>query len=345
MRRDTLFDLASLTKVVATLPVVLWLAEQGEVALEDGVARFLPGFRGEGRESVTIRHLLAHTSGLPADVPLWRRHDDPAEIRRAVLRAGLEHPPGRRVLYSDVGFMLLGHVVEAVTAASLDVGVAELVTGPLGMTRTGFLPNAARRSAAAATERQPDGTALTGVVHDENARALGGVAGHAGLFAPIDDLARYLEGAWLGPAEGFLSRASRRAAGRIQTAGLRGRRGLGWVLRGDAADFLGRRWPPGSLSHTGFTGTCLACDPASGAWAILLTNDVHFGRDRGVIRGVREAVYDACGSRFDPSQPPPGRPATAPAPGSRFDPSRPPPPGRPATAPAPGYPVKPSGGP
>ncbi|HEV2452263.1 MAG TPA: serine hydrolase domain-containing protein [Streptosporangiaceae bacterium] len=299
MRRDTVFDVASLTKVVATLPAVLRLASLGEIALEDRVVRFLPCFHGEGRELVTVRHLLAHTSGLPAEVPYWRRCDGPEEIRRAIPRTALTHPPGRRVIYSDVGFLLLGLLVEAITAASLDVSVAELVTGPLEMTRTGFRVDAAGVSIAA-TELQPDGSALTGVVHDENARALGGVAGHAGLFAPAGDLARYLERAWLGPAGEFLSAASRRTATRLQTDGLGGRRGLGWVLRGDAADFLGRRWPRGSLSHTGFTGTCLAGDPASGAWAVLLTNDIHYGRGRGVIQGVREAVFDAWADRFGP---------------------------------------------
>jgi CubicO group peptidase (beta-lactamase class C family) len=162
------------------------------------------------------------------------------------------------------------------------------------MTKTGFIPNAAS-GGAAATEPQPDGTALAAVVHDENARFLGGVAGHAGLFAPVDDLVRYLELAWL--SGDYLSPAARLEAGRLQTEGLGGRRGLGWMLRGDPADFLGTRWPASSLSHTGFTGTSLACDPVSGHWAVLLTNDVHFGRNRNVIRPLRESVHTACAPR------------------------------------------------
>jgi CubicO group peptidase (beta-lactamase class C family) len=291
MHEDTLFDLASLTKVVATLPAVLVLAERGDLALDDPAVRFLPGLRGERRDEITIRQLLAHTSGLPAEIKFWREYTDPGEAHLAMLQVPLERPPGQHVVYSDIGFMLLGRVVMAVTGASLDAAVAALVTGPLGLTRTGFNPNPQQGgNLAASTEPQPDGSVPTGVVHDENARFFGGVAGHAGLFAPASDLARYLELAWLGRE--LLSPATRSAACRLQTEGAGGRRGLGWVLRGDAHDSLGSHWPPASATHTGFTGTSLAFDPASGYWAVLLTNDVHFGRNRGTIRGVREAVHD-----------------------------------------------------
>ena len=307
MHRGTLFDLASLTKVAATLPAVLLLAGRGDLALDDTARRFLPGFTGERRDEITLRQLLAHTSGLPAEIKFWQLYSDPEVAAQAMLGTQLEHPPGSTVVYSDIGFMLLGRVVSAVAGAPLDAVVAELVTRPLGMTRTGFRPGAgqgAEQAAeqAAATELQPGGTALCGVVHDENARFFGGVAGHAGLFAPAGDLARYLQLGWL---DGQLfSPAVRSEAVRLQTAGAgsassagkipAGRRGLGWVLRGDAQDALGRRWPASSATHTGFTGTSLAFDPASGGWAVLLTNDVHFGRGRGLIRGLREAVHDRC---------------------------------------------------
>jgi len=292
MHRGTLFDLASLTKVVATLPAVLRLAERGELALEDRVTRFLPRFTGQGRGEVTVRHLLAHTGGLPAEIRFWRRYPDPEQAEPALLAAPLEHPPGTRTLYSDVGFMLLGRIVTAVTGAPLDAAVTELVTGPLGMTRTRFSPDPVEAAQAASTELQPDGTALTGVVHDENARFCGGVSGHAGLFAPVDDLARYLTAAWL--SDRLLAPATRRVACRIQAEGTGGRRGLGWVLRGDQHDSLGSRWPVTSITHTGFTGTSLACDPASGHWAVLLTNEVHYGRNRNIIRRVREDIHDRC---------------------------------------------------
>jgi CubicO group peptidase (beta-lactamase class C family) len=293
MHRGTLFDLASLTKVTATLPAVLLLAERGDLALDDEVRRFLPGFTGGRRDEITVRQLLAHTSGLPAEIKFWQLYRDPGEAARAMLGTRLEHAPGSTVVYSDIGFMLLGRLVGVVAGAPLDAVVAELVTGPLRMTRTGFRPGAGPDAEqAAATELQPGGTALCGIVHDENARFFGGVAGHAGLFAPADDLARYLQLCWLDGQ--LLPPAMRAEACRLQTAGAGGRRGLGWVLRGDAQDALGTRWPATSATHTGFTGTSLAFDPASGGWAVLLTNDVHFGRGRGLIRRLREAVHDRC---------------------------------------------------
>jgi CubicO group peptidase (beta-lactamase class C family) len=312
MHRDTLFDLASLTKVVATLPAVLRLAERGGLALDNRVARFLPQFTGEGRDEVTVRHLLAHTSGLAAEIRFWSRCHDPQQAEAVLRTAPLEHPPGTRTVYSDVGFMLLGRIVTAVTGAPLDTAVAELVTRPLGMTLTQFSPGPAQADQAASTELQPDGTAITGVVHDENARFFGGVSGHAGLFAPAGDLARYLTSAWLG--DGLLAAATRRVACRIQTEGTGGRRGLGWVLRGDQQDSLGSRWPATSITHTGFTGTSLACDPASGHWAVLLTNEVHYGRNRGIIRHVREDVHDRCAP---PLPDPPGEARHRGVPGGR----------------------------
>jgi CubicO group peptidase (beta-lactamase class C family) len=303
MHADTLFDLASLTKVVATLPVILQLDELGELALEDRVSAILPAFRGEGRELITVRQLLTHTGGLPPEIKFWQLYADVEQAEAALFATPLQAPPGRRVIYSDLGFMLLGRVAETVTGRTLETCVRELVTEPLGMTRTGFRPAGQQAREAAATELRPDGTAVVGVVHDENAQFFGGVSGHAGLFAPAGDMARYLAGAWL--SGDLLSAETRAQACRLQTAGLDGRRGLGWVLRGDPFDRLGRYWPDTSVTHTGFTGTSLACDPVSGGWAVLLTNDVHFGRNRGTIRGLREAVYDQCAPRGG-EHPPPG---------------------------------------
>jgi CubicO group peptidase (beta-lactamase class C family) len=307
MRRETLFDLASLTKVVATMPSVLLLAERGALDLDDPVCAYVPPFTGAGREQVTIRQLLCHTSGLPGEVRFWQGSSDPDAGRRTLRSAPLEVGPGTRVDYSDVGFMLLGQVVEAVSGMTFDAAVAELVTGPLRMTSTCFNPGPQDRRRAAATELGPGGKALLGVVHDENARFFGGVMGHAGLFSTVDDLVLYVR-AWLAGSSGapLLSRWSPEAC-RDQTAGLDGCRGLGWVLRGDAADFLGDNWPPTSVSHTGFTGTSVAFDPASGYWAVLLTNDVHFGRGRGTIKALRQRVHAAC------------RPLTPPRPGGGCD--------------------------
>lgn len=295
MRRETLFDLASVTKIVATTSSALLLVGAGRLHLEDSARAYVPEFTGEGRDRVTVRHLLSHTSGLPAEVMFWRNYARPDLARQALRSTPLEAPPGARVEYSDVGYMLLGEVVEAASGMALDEAVAALVTRPLGMTSTLFNPGEQERGRAAATEPAADGTATAGTVHDENARFFGGVMGHAGLFSTVDDLVSYL-GAWLdGPSLPTLLSGWQAEAGRNQTAGLNGSRGLGWAVRGDPADFLDDSWPLTSVSHTGFTGTSIAMDPVSGRWAVMLTNDVHFGRQRGTIRGLRRRAHAACG--------------------------------------------------
>jgi CubicO group peptidase (beta-lactamase class C family) len=248
---------------------------------------------------VTIRHLLTHTSGLPAMADFHRWCVSREEVLGALLRTPLEVPPGSQVIYSDLGFMTLGEVVRVVCGAPLDVTVRRVVTGPLGMSSTGFAPAGATTSGwplslVAATERRSDGDGLpwVGTVHDENARACGGVAGHAGLFSTLADLARFAQW-WVSDDDGPVPAALRRTATSDQTPGLAGHRGLGWVRIGDRFDILGPAWPPTAVSHTGFTGTSLALDPASGVWAVLLTNAVHFGRDHTAIRALRRDVHAA----------------------------------------------------
>ena len=281
MTADTVFDLASLTKVVATTPCLLRLAGQGEVGLDQPVRRYLPGFTG--KDEVTTRHLLTHTSGLPGQRRYYRHLHDPAEIRAAALAEPLTARAGTVFCYSDAGFIALGELAAAVAGCGLDQLVQDLVCAPLGLARTRYLPPATGRIAA--TE-PADGVAKVGVVHDENAAALGGVAGHAGLFGTAADLAGYaaawVRGEW--PAEAL----------RCQTEGLGGRRGLGWGLRGDPWDNMGDGWPASGAGHTGFTGTSLSIDPASGLWAVLLTNAVHFGRgpEHSVV-GLRKQVHAA----------------------------------------------------
>jgi len=290
MRAGTVFDLASLTKVVATTTVTLALASRGELELGDPVAAYLPDAVACRDAGVTVARLLTHTSGLPGSRRFYRWCPSGAELLRDLYQTPLNQP-GTRVAYSDPGFMLLGEVVAAVAGEPLDAAVRRLVTGPLGLTATRFKPNgpAAR---FAATERRGDGTAWTGIVHDENARLLGGVAGHAGLFASADDLARFAAW-WVSDDDAVVPAALRRAAATCQTEGRGGRRGYGWACPGDAFDILGARWPPTAVSHTGFTGTSLALDPASGLWVVLLTNAVHAGRDAAPVQALRRAVHEA----------------------------------------------------
>jgi len=298
MTSDTIFDLASLTKVVATLPCVLRLIAQGMIGMDDQAHRYLADFSGTGKDRVTIRHLLTHTSGLPDHSQYYERMHDPAQVRAAALAEPLLWAPGSTYCYSDIGFITLGELCAAVAGCSLDKLATELVFAPLQMQDTGYLPPAARTGQIASTE-PVGGVAKTGVVHDENAEALGGVAGHAGLFSTAADLARYAA-AWAGaggePAAGLRLPAGLVAeALRCQTdgvpagtppgramppgrEGLPSRRGLGWGLRGDRWDNMGDGWPRSGAGHTGFTGTCLSIDPVSGMWLVLLTNAVHFGR-------------------------------------------------------------------
>lgn len=306
---DTRYDLASLTKVTATLPCVLRLADAGEIGLDDPVVKYLPGFGGDrAKEQVSIRHLLAHSSGLPAILEVWRLPGTAEERFAAVLAEPLQAPVGTVVKYSDPGFIMLGRIVADVTGKPLQEAFVELVAEPLGMAATGFLPTSLPPGKAAPTEanwfddpeRQDP---KSGVVHDENAESLGGVAGQAGLFGTATDLAAYLRAGWLAQDSPILTPAVRAEALRCQTDGLDGRRGLGWTLRGDSYDFMSDQWPATGAGHTGFTGTSLAFDPATGIWCVLLTNAVLFGRDNRA-RQLRRSLHAAVAAEFGVAVPP-----------------------------------------
>jgi CubicO group peptidase (beta-lactamase class C family) len=300
MRADTVFDLASLTKVVATTTMTLALAAGGQLRLDDPVSLYLPV-----TWEVTIRHLLSHASGLPPTVKFFEWCANRDELLRDLYATHPQAPPGTRVAYSDLGFMALGEIVTKVSGESLDVLFGRLVASPLGMTRAGYIPLSAAvpltgspasppAGGFAATELRADGTPWTGIVHDENARVMGGVAGRAGLFATISDLTRFAAW-WVSPDDGPVPAALRREAETCQTLGLDGRRGLGWTSIGDRYDILGETWPPTAVSHTGFTGTSLALDSASGVWVALLTNRVHLGRDASApaIKSLRRDIHTA----------------------------------------------------
>lgn len=291
MALSTVFDLASLTKAVAATTAALALVASGRLGLTDPVGRYVPGWRTDG---VAVRQLLTHTSGLPGSRKFYQWCSSRDELMRDLLATPLETPPGSAVAYSDSGYIVLGEVVAAVAGEPLDAAVRRLVTGPLGMSATGYRAGAWPDSCAA-TERRADGTCWSGVVHDENARLMGGVAGHAGLFSTVADLVAF-SAWWVGGDDGPVPVSLRREAERCQTSGLGGHRGLGWVCRGDRFDTIAETWPPTLVSHTGFTGTSLALDSASGVWTVLLTNAVHFGRDATAVKALRVAVHSAVAS-------------------------------------------------
>ncbi|MBD3293689.1 MAG: serine hydrolase [Armatimonadia bacterium] len=288
MEPDTVFDAASVTKPVATTTVVMALAEDGVLSVDDPVSRWLPEFTGEGRAGVTVRHLLTHTSGLPAyrDYPAMWGDEVPPEERRARvvadLAAGaLAYAPGEDSVYSCLGFILLASVVEAASGRPLAELADERVFGPLGMRDSCFCPPPEMSERCAATEELPEGV-LQGVVHDQNARYLGGVGGNAGLFTTAGDLARFaraiLRGGELDGAR-VLGEDSVEAVMTEYPAPGEVRRTLGWRLANSSDVHLHGAPAAESVGHTGFTGTCLWVDPASGLYVILLTNRVHMGRD------------------------------------------------------------------
>ncbi len=308
MERDTVFDLASLTKPFATATVILQLAERGALSLDDRVSRWLPAFDRGDRAGVTLADLLAHCSGLPA---YWRPGERERKLRLserrehmidAICSLPLEYAPGEGSVYSCLGFILLASVAEAAGGCPLADLAREGIFEPLGMGDTCFCPTPELCERCAGTERLPEGT-LVGVVHDENARYLGGVGGNAGLFSTAADLARFVR-AILGGGEldgvRILSEESVGAmlAPRPQPGDVP--RTLGW--RGANLDDVHLHGAPtrDSVGHTGFTGTCLWIDEASETFMILLTNRVHMGRDAEIDR-LRRRVGEIVGEFIEES--------------------------------------------
>ncbi len=306
MQMDTLFDLASLTKVTATLPCVLRFVEQGLVRLDDPVKTVLPEFSGEGRDEITIRHLLTHTAGLPTHRKFYEENLSGDQIIRELFEVKPEAPPGARVMYSDLGFMLLGLIVEKLSHTDLASHARKHVFEPLGMKDTTFrpvdVPGLVER--AAATELRKDlERVIVGDVHDENAYALGGVAGHAGLFSTASDLCVYcqmiLNGGKYGNSR-VLSPAAVLASTTLQTPpGDPQPRGLGWLRlaanHSAAGDFLS----PATVYHTGFTGTSLYIDPVNDLFIVLLTNRVHPTRQNEAITSIRPRFCNAVAASIE----------------------------------------------
>jgi uncharacterized protein YbbC (DUF1343 family)/CubicO group peptidase (beta-lactamase class C family) len=278
MTEDTLFDAASLTKVIACTPAVMLLVERGQVNLDERVQTYIPEFKGDGKEAITVRQLMLHLSGLRGDIETstdW--HGQQAAIQKACAEKLLT-PPGTSFRYSDINFFLLGEIVQRVSHQPLEEFVAREIYQPLKMTDTGYLPPAAKLPRIAPTE-VVNGKPYRGVVHDPTARHMGGVAGHAGLFTTAPDLARYsrmllnrgsLEGVQIFKPETVDLMTS------VQTPpSQRSRRGLGWDIDSGYSGPRGKLFPLGSYGHTGWTGTSLWIDPFSQSFVIFLSNRNH----------------------------------------------------------------------
>ena len=291
----TLWDMASLTKVVALTSVLMKLVEDGRLNLNAPVQRYIPEFKGQWKRRVTVRHLLTHSSGLPSWRPLYKEAATPADALALAIATPLDTLPGVRMVYSDLGAIILGEIAHRVTKRSLDRYASEKIFGPLGMSETFYQPDTSFRSRTAPTEIDPwRQRHLRGEVHDENAYALGGVSGHAGLFSSAHDLARlaraYLNGGTL-DGHRVWSKGTIEQFTRVQDPVL-SHRALGWETA-NGANSGGRFMSPGAFGHTGFTGTSMWIDPENDVFVVLLSNRVNPTRENRRITAVRTALADS----------------------------------------------------
>ena len=278
MTEDTIFDAASLTKVVACTPAVMLLVERGQVQLDAPVRTYIPEFTGGDRDAITIRQLLTHVSGLPPDVETRTDWQGQAEAVRKACAIKLQSMPGTVFKYSDINFFLLGEIVQRVSRTPLEVFVQREIYAPLKMTDTGYLPPREKLPRIAPTE-VVNGQPYRGVVHDPTARHMGGVAGHAGLFTTAPDLARYARMLTkLGELDGvrIFKPETVQWMTRVQTPpGISAKRGLGWDIDSNFSGPRGALFPVGSYGHTGWTGGSLWIDPQSQTFVIFLSNRNH----------------------------------------------------------------------
>jgi len=289
MTLDTIFDLASLTKVVATTTAVMQLVELGKVRLNDPLAKYLPEFAQNGKEDITIRQLLTHYSGLAPDLDLATPWEGKQTAYQLACAEPPETTPGSGFVYSDINFIMLGALVEKISGESLDAYATQHIFAPLKMTHTRFNPPASWRLKIAPTQYDENEHMLRGVVHDPTARRMGGVAGHAGLFSTGDDLAKFAQ-ALLDGGNGILSaEAVAKMTSPETPPSASVLRGFGWDIDSPFSSNRGDLFPVGSFGHTGFTGTSMWIDPTTRAYVILLTNAVH-PRGKGNAIGLRTKV-------------------------------------------------------
>jgi len=291
MSDDTIFDGASLTKVIATTPAIMLLVERGKLRLDDKVSRWIPGFEAHGKGAVTVRHLLTHTSGLRPGIsakPAWSGVAKAIDLAKA---ERLTAQPDTKFRYSDINFILLGEIVRLASGQRLDVFAAAEIYRPLGMHDTGFLQPLAKRARVAPTERV-DGTILHGIVHDPTSRRMGGVAGHAGLFTTAADLSRFahmmLNGGQLNGRRIFKKETVQLMTSVHTPKGMKAERGLGWDINSPYSSPRGNHFKVGGYGHTGWTGGSLWVDPVTRTIVILMTSRTHPDGKGNVIALRRE---------------------------------------------------------
>lgn len=301
VQAETIFDLASVSKAVFTTTTAMLLYERGKLALDEPLAESLPDFAALGpadqrawRQAVTVEMLLAHASGLPAYWRLYESARTREELLRAALATALASAPGTRAEYSDIGFILLGQILQRKAGMPLDVFAQREIFEPLGMSRTGFNPAQELKAEIPPTEddRRFRYRVIQGEVNDENAYVMGGVAGHAGLFAPATDLARFAECMLRGGAP-ILQSQTVELFTRRETSPPGTSRALGWDTPSHPESSSGKHFSPTSFGHLGFTGASLWIDPVRQLSVTLLTNRTWPDRSSQLIREVRPRVHDA----------------------------------------------------
>lgn len=289
---DTIYDLASITKVVATTTAVMQLIQKKDIRLDDRVCKYFPEFVGGGKENISIKELLTHTSGLPGPAPLYKNTKNKQELIDAIFSISLEFSPGEKRLYDDLGFILLGLIVEKITGQRLDKYCIKNIFAPLGMTDTTFLPAQELKLRIAPTEiDESTGKILHGVVHDEKARMLGGVAGHAGLFSNVKDLNKF--GQMLlnrGIFEGIhiLEESIVDTMLKVYETDRSGKYSFGWEKCRES--YMDGIDDEDVFGHTGFTGTSIVISPKYRMVVILLTNRVNPYRYGPSIDRIRKEV-------------------------------------------------------
>ncbi len=304
MTLETRFDLASLTKVVATTPAVMLLVQAGKLKLDDPVVKHLPHFGQRGKESITIRQLLTHYSGLAPFFRLPQRGPGATErIVDKIYQSGASANPGTQFIYSDLGFILLGRLIEVVSGERLDQWAQSRVFSPLKMSETHFGSRLRDYQKTAPTEKRADGTFLRGQVHDPLSSMMGGVAGHAGLFSTARDLARFcrmlLNEGSLDGAPVLNPQTVRQMVSPQSPPGKPDIRGLGWDIQSVYSSVKGEHFSPLSYGHTGFTGTSLWIDPEIQTYLIVLTSRLH-PDGKGDVRPLRKEIANIVGDALTP---------------------------------------------
>lgn len=291
---DTLFDMASVTKILSPTMIAFRFLEDGLLRLYDSVGDFFPDAPAD-KKGITILQLMTHTSGIPAHFFLSDDASDPADAAKAILNHALAQAPGGDPIYSCMGYILLGKILEKIGGAPLDVLAEKYVFGPLGMTHTGYHPE----GDIAPTERDPaTGKLLQGVVHDENARFLRGISANAGVFSDLNDMITFTKmlacGGRREDGSAYLSPAMLRAALVNRTPHSAGEfRGLGFNLAHSPRNFLGDLMSSRAYGHTGFAGTSIALDPETGLWVVLLTNRICPTRENTQLVRMRSLIHNA----------------------------------------------------